>query len=566
VAQFRLKSLIITTGCLKLGRQNEGEQLMIRIISVALSLAMASASISALAVGNPQAPQGGNINFNIKTEPPTIHPISATDVSAQNVHDYTLSSLLTKDIETYEWKPLMAEKWEISKDGKVFTFWLRKNLTFHDGHPLTAEDVKFSFDAIFEPKYNAAHKRPYYEGISKVEVVDPYTVKFYTKDLYFLNFDIAAGMSIIPKHIYSDVEKSKKMTKELIGSGPYKIEKFDKGQKIVLKKYDKWFGNGLPEFKGMYNPETVTLRFVKDENVYLEMMNKGDLDYIDLSPEQYVKKTDGGNWGKTALKFKVENRTGKGYRYVGWNLENPIFKDKDIRVALAHLMNREEMIKKFRYDLSVPATGPTDVFSDYASPNVKAIGFDPKKAQELLAKAGWKDSDKDGVLDKMVNGKKVDFRFSLIHSNKEYEKYLTYYKEDLKKAGIDMEIKYLEWNSFLKLLDEGKFDAVSLAWSTGIEFDPKQQWHSSSAVPGGSNFIHYKVPEVDKLIDQARAELDRKKRIPLLRKVYERIANDAPYVFMFNEKYDLYANSSKVGKPADTFKYGIGSDYWWIKP
>ncbi len=516
--------------------------------------------------GNPSAPQGGNMTLNIRVEPPTIHPITATDVSASNVHDFTMASLLTKDPRTYEWKPYLAEKWEVSKDGKVFTFWLRKGLTFHDGQPLTAEDVKFSFDAIFEPKYNAAHKRPYYEGIAKVEVVDPMQVKFYTKELYFLNFDIAAGMQILPKHIYSDVEKSKKMNKELVGSGPYKIEKFDKGQKIVLKKFEGWIGKDVPDMKGLYNIDTLTLRFVKDGNVYLEMLNKGDIDYDDLSPEEFVKKTEGGNWGKSVVKIKAENVTGKSYRYVGWNLENPTFKDKEVRKALAHLFNKKEMIAKFRYDLSVPATGPTDVFSDYASPNVKPIEFDPKKASEILAKAGWKDSDKDGTLDKTVAGKKVDFKFSLIHSNKEYEKYLTYYKEDLKKAGIEMEVKYLEWNSFLKILDEGKFDAVSLAWSTGIEFDPKQQWHSSSAVAGGSNFIHYKIPEVDRLIDQARAELDRKKRITMLRKVYERIANDAPYIFMFNEKYSLYAASAKIGRPGDTFKYSVGSDFWWINP
>lgn len=522
---------------------------------------------NALALGNPDAPQGGNITLNIRGEPPTIHPIAATDVYASYVHDFTMSSLLTKDAQTYEWKPRLAEKWEISKDGKVFTFWLRKGLTFHDGKPLTAEDVKFSFDAIFEPKYNAAHKRPYYEGIAKVEVVDPLQVKFYTKEVYFLNFDIAAGMMIIPKHVYSDVEKSKRMNKELVGSGPYSIEKFDKGQKIVLKKFDGWFGKGIPELKGEMNFQSITIRFVKEENVYLEMLNKGDLDlYDDLSPEQYVKKTDGGNWGKSVLKVKTENLTGKGYRYVGFNMESQLFKDKEVRIALSHLMNKEEMIKKFRYDLSVPATGPTDVFSDYASPKVKGFEFNPKKAGEILAKQGWKDSDKDGILDKMIGGKKVDFKFALIHSNKEYEKYLTYYKEDLKKAGIDMEVKYLEWNSFLKLIDEGKFDAVSLAWSTGIEFDPKQQWHSSSAVTGGSNFVRYRVPEVDRMIDQARAEMDRKKRIQLLRKVYERIAGDAPYVFMFNEKFIFYAVNERIGRPGDTFKYAMGFDYWWVKP
>ena len=536
------------------------------VLALALSLGLTSASIPALALGNPDAPQGGTFNVHMLAEPPTIHPISAIDQYAQNIHTFAMATLLTKNWETYEWRPYLAEKWEISKDGKVFTFWLRKDLTFQDGQPLTAEDVKFSFEAIMDPKYGAAHRRPYFEGISKVEVVDPLQVKFYTRDTYFQNFDIVAGLMIIPKHIYSDIEKSKKMTKELVGSGPYKVEKFEKGNRIVLKKYPKFFANGLSEFKGSFNFSTIVFKFIRDENVYLDQLKKGDLDFAELSPEQYMKKTEGGNWDKSVLKVKAENKVGKNYRYVGWNLENPLFKDREVRIALAHLMNREEMIKQFRYDLSILATGPTDAFSDYASPEVKPILFDPKKAQEMLAKEGWKDSDKEGVLENSIGGKKTDFRFTLVHSNKEYEKYLTFYKEDLKKAGIDMEIKYLEWNSFLKLLDEGKFEAMSLAWTTSIDFDPKLQWHSSSAVKGGSNFVRYKVSEVDKLIDQGRLEMDRNKRIALLRKVYERIANDAPYVFLFNEKYSLYAVSNRIGRPADTFKYDLGLEYWWVKP
>jgi peptide/nickel transport system substrate-binding protein/microcin C transport system substrate-binding protein len=533
----------------------------------ALSAPKAKTAASVPAVQpNVKAPQGGSVTTNFLAEPSSLHPITSVDLYSHNIHDLVLASLLTKDPETYEWKPYLAEKWEISKDGKVFTFHLRKNITFHDGHPLTAEDVKFSFDAIFEPKYNAAHKRPYYEQISRVEVVDPYTVKFFAKSVYFQNFDICAGMYVIPKHIYSDVEKSKKMNKELIGEGPYKLEKYERGQRIILKKYDNWFGKDDPQFKGEFNFETLNFRFVKEQNVYLEMVKRGDIDYGDLTPEQYAKKTEGDPWGKTVLKVKADNKEPKGYRFVGWNLRNELFKDRDVRMALAMLMNREEMNQKFRYGLSVLATGPTDYFSDYASPNVKPVPFDPKKAAELLSKAGWKDSNKDGVLDKMVNGKRLDFRFSVAFANKDFEKYLTFYKEDLKKAGIDMEVRYLEWNSFLKTLDEGKFEGICLAWMTTFEFDPKQVWHSSSAVQGGSNFIGYKNPEVDQLIDRARGEMNRQKRIILLRKVYEAIAHDAPYVFMFNEKYDFYAASAKLGRPGDTFKYSVGSDYWWMNP
>lgn len=513
--------------------------------------------------------KGGRFNLNLGNlgEPPSLHPITATDAASRVVLNYVTDTLLTRDSQTYEWKPRLAEKWEISKDAKTFTFKLRSGLQFHDGKPLTAEDVKFSFDAIFEPQYNAARLRPYYENIEKLEVIDPLTVKATVKTPYFLNFDVIAGsLTILPKHIYSDVEKSKKMNREIIGAGPYQLKSFQRGQRIVLKKFDQWYGNSAVESKDQYNFDEITFRFAKEENIYLEMMKKGDFDYHDLTAEQFVKKTEGGPWGKTIQKVKVTNAIGKGYRWVGWNQSNPLFESKDVRIALAHLTNRREMNKKFHFDLSVLATGPTDVFSDYASPQVKPIEFDPKKAGELLAAQGWKDSDKDGVLDKKIKGQKVDFRFSLIHANKDYEKYYTFYKEDLKKAGIDMEIKFLEWNSFLKVLDEGKFEAVALAWTTGIEFDPKQQWHSSSAVKGGSNFIGYKSSKVDKLIDKARKEIDRSKRIPLLREVYEQIAADAPYVFLFNEQFSFYAVHQKIQRPADTFKYEIGSSYWWLKP
>jgi peptide/nickel transport system substrate-binding protein/microcin C transport system substrate-binding protein len=295
------------------------------------------------------------------------------------------------------------------------------------------------------------------------------------------------------------------------------------------------------------------------------MMKKNEIDFMSLTPEYYVQKAQGAPWGKTAFKYQVENKAPKGYGFIGWNFRQPLFQDKNVRLALYHLLNREEMNKKFRFGLSNLATGPIYMQSEYASPAVKPVLFDPQKASELLSKSGWKDTDKDGLLDKVLNGKKTPFKFSLIYANKDVEKYWTLYKEDLKKAGIELELKYLEWNSFLKLLDEGNFDAAALGWSGSFDWDPKQIWHSSNAVPGGSNFIAYKNPEVDKLIDQARLEPDKTKRVTMLRKVYELIAADVPYAFMFNEKYVFYANSAKVEKPVDTFQFDLGLDYWWSK-
>ncbi len=533
------------------------------LLALVLSSALTAPALAA--EPNKSAPKGGNFVINLGGEPPTVHPITSTDVYGSNVQAYVCEGLLSRDSETYDWKPRLAEKWEVSKDNKVFTFHLRKNAVFHDGKPVTAEDVKFSFDAIFEPKYEAAHLRPYYEGLAKVEIIDTHTVKFTAKDNYFKNFESAAGLTVIPKHIYSDIEKSKKMNRSLICSGPYAMLKFDRGQMIQLKKFDKWWGNTDPVYLGAYNFDTVTMRFYKDENVQLERAKKGEFDYLDLRIEAFMKKTEGAPWGKTVLKHKIDNSAPKSYGFVGWNFRKEMFQDKNVRLALAHLLNREEMNKKFRYGMSDLANGAVYIRSEY-NPGNKALEFNAAKAQELLKKAGWADTDKNGTLDKVINGKKTELSFTLIYPNKDVEKYWTMYREDLKKAGINMELKYLEWNSFLKLVDEGNFDAVTMAWGGGsVDPDPKQIWHSSGAIPGGSNFIAYKNPAVDKLIDEARVEPNKAKRTKLLKDVYKMIADDAPYAFLFNDKYSFYANSSRMGIPAETFKYEVGTDYWWMQ-
>ena len=372
--------------------------------------------------------------------------------------------------------------------------------------------------------------------------------------------------AIVPKHIYGD--PNKKMNKSLVGSGPYVVESYNKGKNMILAKNKNWFGLSVPHLKGKYNFDKIMIRFVSEDNLALEMLKKGQLDYKALTPESFVKKTDGAPFGTKLLKKKVENSDPtRGYSFVAWNFKNPLFQNRDVRVALAQLMNREEMNKKFRYGFSVLATGPWVSNNPHADASIKAFGFDMNKAKELLKKAGWEDSDKNGILDKTVDGKKTEFRFSLLFPSRDVEKYFTMYKEDLKKAGIEMDLKLVEWNTFVKSLDDQKFDAISLGWGGGsVESDPTQIWHSGSAKPGGSNFISYANADVDKLIDSGRTEMDAAKRSAIWKKIYKMIADDAPYAFMFHEKYALYAHDKKIGMVKDTYKYAVGRFYWWVQP
>jgi peptide/nickel transport system substrate-binding protein/microcin C transport system substrate-binding protein len=283
-----------------------------------------------------------------------------------------------------------------------------------------------------------------------------------------------------------------------------------------------------------------------------------------LTAEDYVQKANSPKWGKDVFKVKIENKAPKGYGFIGWNMKNEMFQSKKVRLAMFHLINREDMIKKFRYGYGKPATGPWYMQSEYADTSVKAIEFDPKKALEILNADGWKDTDGDKILDKEIGGKKVKLSFTILEPNQEFIKYLTVFKEDAKQAGVDVNVKFVEWNTFIKLLDEKNFEAVRLAWSGGsVDLDPKQIWHSESA-NGGSNFINYSNPQVDKLIDEARETLDKKQRIAKLKKVYRMIADDVPYAFFFNDDAGFYGHTKRLKRVKDTYQYGVGLSYWWI--
>ncbi len=516
---------------------------------------------------NREASKGTFFINNTQGEPSSLNPLTSNDGAGTIVQEYVLETLLKRDIDTYEWKANLAKSWELSKDKKVFTFVLRDGVKWHDGTPLTVEDVKYSFDAIFDPKLETAHLRPYYENIEKVEIADAQTVRFYVKDDYFKNFDVAAGLTVLPKHFYSDETRKKEFSRHLIGTGPYKLASYEKGKRIVFEQNPDWWGRADAAESKTWNYPRLVMRFLTEENIIIETFKKGDLDYMALRPETYMKKTEGAEWGQSLFKIKTTNKAPKGYTFVGWNQKHPILSDKRVRLALGKLYDRKLAMEKFEFDLAAHATGPIEPSSDFHPPGQEPLGFDPEGALKLLTEAGWKDTDNDGLLDKSIGGKKTPFSITILEPLPDYVKYLTIYKEEARKIGVEINIQQIEWNSFLKLLDERKFDAARLAWgpSSG-DPDPKQIWHSASIAGNGSNFISYSNAEVDRLIDQARREHDRPKRIKMLQKVYSTIAADAPYLFIFAGKTTLYAHNNRIQKTRDTYTYGVGSQYWTLVP
>ncbi len=521
-------------------------------------------------LGNPNAPKGGTFMLNLGNEPTTLNPLSSTDLTSTQVQEYIVETLLRRNLDTYAWEASLATEWSISDSGLVYEFTLREGATWHDGKPVTVEDVKFSFEAIMHPdnKYKTAHSKAYYENIEKVEIIGKNRVRFTAKSLYFRNFDSVAGLAILPRHAYENPTKEQEriLNRTIIGSGPYKLDLFNRGRNIVLLANKDWWGHKDPVNAGYYNFDRIVMRFVRDGTVALQRLTRGDLDFNALSPEEYEQKAVGPRWGKDVFKVKVKNQQPKGYTFIGWNLQNPLFASRNVRLALYHLINRQEMIDKFLFGHSAPAAGPLYSQSIYADPNVKPVPYDPQKARELLAADGWK-AGSDGILAKNLNGQQRKLSFTIIVPNEVFVKYLTVFRENASQQGVDVNIRLIEWNSFVNLLNERNFEAVTLAWSGGaVDWDPKQIWHSDSATNQGSNFTNYKNPTVDKLIDESRSLMDQEERVKKLREVYRIIAEDAPYAFLFNTEHTFYSHTKRMMRKQDTLKFSVGTNYWWIAP
>ena len=519
-------------------------------------------------VKNPAAPfqlkQSETFYSRLKKEPESLHPIRGKDYYSAVLHYYTLESLLTRGISDYEWQPGLAEKWEISPDGKTFTFYLYENLKWSDGRPLTVRDVQFSFEAHKSPEYGGLRRLPHFESIEAAEIISSRAIAFRAREPYFGNFPSLAEAKIIPRHIYQNPQT--RLSRTVIGSGPYKIARYDKGKMIALTQNPLWSGRARPHNKGKWLFKNIVFRFAAENSDALLGLQKGRLDFSFISPEDFERRTSSPPWGRSIKKYKVSNKLSRGYSFIGLNLKNPLFQDRRARTALAHLMNRKLMSEKFAFGHLQPAAGPWHFWSDFADPSVRPLAFDPKKAARLLRAAGWKDENQDGVLEKPLGGKKTDFSFTALFSGKDSEKFLTLYQAELKKAGVDMRLKLLDLPALVRAADEGSFEAA--AWTRSlraIDFDPKLFWHSDSARKGGYNFIGYSSPKADALMEKGRRQLNRAERVKTFRRLYRLIAEDAPCIFMFHSRSRFYGVRSRIRIPRPVFNYGIGQEYWSMR-
>lgn len=476
-------------------------------------------------------------------------PLFASDSATADISGKIFNGL-TKYDKNLNITGDLAESWSISKDGKEIIFYLKKGIKWHDGREFTADDVIFTYRSVTDPK-NPTPYSSNYGPVMEVKAIDKYTIKItYSKP--FAPALESWGMGILPKHLLEGKDLlNSPLNRNPIGTGPFKLKEWITGQRIILNRNEEYF-EGTPFF------ERIISRIIPDPSTMFLELRFGGIDYMGLTPAQFKHYGQKSDFKKY---FNVYRYPSFSYTYIGYNLKNPLFQDKRVRQAIAHAINKREIIEGVLLGYGTQCTGPFPPSSWAFNPKVKDFEYSPEKAKRILSELGWKANSK-GILTK--NGMKFSFTLLLNQGNEARLKTAQIVKEQLRQIGIELNIRVLEWQSFLELVTKRQFQAVLLGWSLSRDPDLFDIFHSSKTRPGEFNFVGYSNGEVDNLIEKARETLNREDRKKLYWKIHELIAEDQPYTFLYVPDAIIAVN--KRIKGIESAPAGIWHNYihWYV--
>lgn len=456
-------------------------------------------------------------------EPSNLIPILATDSSSHAIAGLIYNGLLKYD-KNLNLTGDLAYKWEVSDDKKVITFHLRKGVKWHDGTEFTSKDVKFTYETIVDNNTPTAYDSDF-RIIDKVETPDDYTIKVYYKTAYAPALS-SWTIGILPYHKLKGVTITKsELQRSPIGTGPYKFKEWKAGHSVTLEAYDNYY-------EGRPNLDRYTMKIIPDTStMFLELLNK-NIDLMGLSPLQFAKQTSNPRFVSDYNKYSYLSNS---YTYIGYNLKHRFLQDKRVRQALSYATPKEDIIKGVLFGLGIPADGPFKPGTIWYTDNVTKYNYDLEKAKLLLKEAGFEDKNKDGIVEK--DGVPFIITITTNQGNTTRSSIAEIIQHTWKKIGIKVEIRILEWATFItEYIDKRNFDVVILGWTIPMEPDPYDVWHSSRCGGKNLNFICYQNQEVDKLIEEGRLEFDVQKRVKIYHKISQILAEDQPYTFLFYPK------------------------------
>ncbi|MFQ5903198.1 MAG: ABC transporter substrate-binding protein [Candidatus Binatia bacterium] len=501
-------------------------------------------------------PDGGTMNYGEYGRSTTLDPITSNDMISLRISELIFNGLVGID-EKQEVVPELAERVEISDDGLKYTFYLRKDVTWHprDGEepkPFTADDVVFTYNVMMHPKTITSLKVRF-EFIESVAKIDDYTVEF-TLKRPILNALAKFSFKIIPKH---GPENREFLTREdpfvhkPIGTGPYMLRNITADHEVILVANDNYF-QGRPHISKL-----IAKPFA-DQNIMSQALMFNAIDMIVLVNPRDIPQIQGDKH------FVLQPYNALSYSFFGYNMRNPLLADKRVRKAITYAVNRQEMLDSFFQGQGTIISGPFAPGSWAYNLDVEPLPYDPQKAIELLNEAGFVQGD-DGIMEKDGEKLSLTLKVPIEKESEAVKRVVLAFKNYLGKIGVDIQGEFKEWMSWKEdVFLNHDFDVIFASWVFDDSADITSLFHSSEIGPWMNNFGAYSNPEVDSFIVESKLTLDHEKRRTIYRKLHSLLADECPYTFLWTlTNYAAYHKRLRH-VAIHPYKFFSFADAWYI--
>ena len=519
---------------------------------------------------SPYARRGGTIRLNGAQPPKSFNAYVDNNNYSTMVFDLLYGKLLGMNAQTSELEPSLARRWSVSDDGRAFTFVLDERAKWSDGAPVTAEDVRWTFDAVMDPKSATGPWKSMLGFFDSPEVVDGRTVRFRKKGDSPRDWrDIlnCAMFWILPKHAFAGQDFNKLNLVNAVVGGAYVIARAEPQVETELRRHGTWWCQDLPQCRGTMNFDRILVRYFVDNENAFEALKKRKIDvYPVYSARIYAEETKGAafqhNW---LLKRNVRNQAPIGFQGFAMNMRRPPFDDLRVRKAMAALLDRETMNRTMMNGAYFLLNSYyTDLYDERHPCRNEMHTYDPEKAARLLEEAGWTKDPADGKLKKAGR----PFAFTFLSRGTTEDKFLALFDQALKAQGIAMTIVRKDFASWMRDMDEFAYDMTWAAWGAGTVKYPELSWLGAEADRKGSNNITgFKSAEVDRLIAEEKGFDDAAKRLDAYRKIDALVAAEVPYVLLWMTDSTRLVYWNKFGTPKGVLAPASGEEsvlpYWW---
>ena len=503
-----------------------------------------------------QFPDGGALNYGEYGRPATLDPITSNDMISLRITELIFNGLVGID-EKQEIIPELAERWEIEEDGKKYTFFLRQDVNWHpregeDPKPFTADDVIFTYNIMMHPQ-TITPLKVRYEFIESITKVDDHTVTFILKRP-ILNALAKFSFKVIPQHGPQNAEfltREDPFVQNPIGTGPYRLKNITADREVILVANESYF-------KGRPHIDKYIARPFADQNIMGQALMFNAIDMIVLVNHRDIPQIQGDK------RFVMQPYNALSYSFFGFNMRNPLLADKKVRKAFTYAINRQEMLDSFFNSQGTIISGPFAPGSWAYNLDVQPVPYDPQKAEELLAEAGFAKNG-DGIMEKGGRKLSLTLKVPIAKESEAVKRVVLAFKNYLQKVGVEIEPEFQEWMAWKEdVFLHHDFDLMYASWVFDDSADISSLFHSAEIGSWKNNFGAFSNPEVDGLIVEAKLTLDHEKRRTINRKLHEKIADENPYTFLWTlTNYAGY--NKKLRKVAiHPYKFFSFADEWYI--